>query len=96
MLAPAEGAVAELALVLLLRLTGLASGGGRSVGGHHSRRVLSIEWADRSRNPRWGDGSTAGRAWALKRVDGYGEAGVSLSHSAKCACEWGYSTGKGR
>jgi hypothetical protein len=40
MLAPAKGAVAELALVLLLRLTGLAGGGGRSVGGHRSRRMF--------------------------------------------------------
>ena len=40
-LAPAEGAVAELALVLLLRLAGLACGGGRrSVGGHRGRHVL--------------------------------------------------------
>ena len=41
-LASAEGAVAELALVLLLRLAGLACSG-RSVGGHrgrHGRRVV--------------------------------------------------------
>jgi hypothetical protein len=37
-LAPAEGAVAELALVLLLRLAGLAcSSSWRGVGGHRSR-----------------------------------------------------------
>lgn len=35
-LAPAEGAVAELALVLLLRLAGLACSG-RSGGGHRGR-----------------------------------------------------------
>lgn len=33
-LAPAEGAIAELALVLLLRRASLASGGGRRVGRH--------------------------------------------------------------
>lgn len=41
-LASAEGAVAELALVLLLGLARLACSGGRSVGGHGSRHVWAV------------------------------------------------------
>jgi hypothetical protein len=101
-LAPAEGAVAELALVLLLGLAGLAcsSGGGRGVGGHGSRHRGVLAGGGRvragSQSPRRRDGSTAGRAWALKRRDGGGEAAVSLAHAAKGACERRYSTGRGR
>lgn len=93
-LAAAEGAVAELALVLLLGLAGFSRSGGGRVGRHGCRPTSNVQSTAGS-GLCGGSVSMAGRAWALKRDGGrYGEAAVLLFHSAKRAHEQQCSTGR--
>lgn len=85
MLAPAEGAVAELALVLLLGRARLACGRGRRVGRHGSGHE-GAAGDGRAIRPMRGDVVDGRRARALKRGDGFGGTAVLVVHSAKGAC----------